>query len=125
MRVRETCALNITVQGTSQRVTRTCTRTHCATSVWSFYCCGFSIAPHRAMLLGESRAKQLAGPTKPRSSGRFAMHILDLNEKQTGLTQVGRRILGIGGHWAKTIGLTCKCKLIFLKLQYRRYMQSL
>lgn len=37
------------------------------------------------MLLGQTEAKRLAGPTKLSSSGRFAMHILDLNEKQTGV----------------------------------------
>lgn len=44
----------------------------------------------RPMLLEQTGAKELAGPTKPSSSGRFAMHILDLNEKQTGTSRVGR-----------------------------------
>lgn len=41
-------------------------------------------APRRSVLLKQSEAKQLVGSAKPRSSGRFAMHILDLNENQTG-----------------------------------------
>lgn len=41
-------------------------------------------APRRSMLLKRSGAKQLGGSVKPRSSGRFAMHIRDLNENQTG-----------------------------------------
>lgn len=82
----------------------------------------------RAMLLDLSGAKRLAGPTKLRSSVRFAMHISDLNEKQTGLTQAwqahawqrrppGQRKLK---NKRRSTGLTCKCKLIVVKLPYQR-----
>lgn len=79
----------------------------------------------RAMLLDPSGAKQLAGPTKLRSSVRFAMHILDLNEKQTGLTQGWQahtwqwRSPGKKINKRRSIGLTCKCQLIIVKLSYQ------
>lgn len=41
-------------------------------------------------LIGQRGAKELVGHVKLRSSGRFAMHTLHLNKKQTGLAQVGR-----------------------------------
>lgn len=48
---------HIPAREVSQRVTRICTCTRCVTSGWSFYSHALSMALHRPMLLGKSRAK--------------------------------------------------------------------
>lgn len=77
-------AFDIPAREVGQHVTRKYTL-GCVTSGRRFQSRDLSMALHRPMLLGQTEAKRLAGPTKLSSSGRFAMHILDLNEKQTGV----------------------------------------
>lgn len=87
-------AFHIPAREVGQHVTRKYTLACCVTSGCCFQSRDLSMALHRPMLLGQTEAKRLAGPTKLSSSGRFAMHILDLNEKQTGVAsgQLGRGV---------------------------------